>query len=116
MARPPVMRDSWYVYAGDYAALEITLFSGDYPADLSAYSQWRASWRTSWDSADSVELDVDTSRIGSGVIVVGIPGEKSSVDTGVIRTGVWDLQAIDNGQTVRTFLYGRVLWIGDVTR
>lgn len=47
---------------------------------------------------------------------MGIPGEKSSVDTGVILTGVWDLQAIDNGQTVRTFLYGRVLWIGDVTR
>ena len=114
MANPPVMLEAWNVYAGDYCALEIFLKTGDSPTDISGYTNFRSQWRKSWSDVDPVELDVSVDEDTSS-IVIAIPGELSAVNGGLIRSGVWDLQAENDGVT-RTFVRGKVFWRGDVTR
>ena len=114
MANPPVMLNPWNVYAGDYCALEIFLKTGDSPTDISGYTNFRSQWRKSWSDTVSVDLEVSLERDASSV-VIAIPGELSAVDGGVVRSGVWDLQAENDG-VVRTFVRGKVFWRGDVTR
>ena len=54
MLEPAVLGVPWHIYAGDYRALEATIFSGDAPADLSRFTDWRAQWRRSASSRESV--------------------------------------------------------------
>ena len=109
----PVDVGVWQVYGGDYRAIEATIHSGDAPADLSRFTDWRAQWRRYASSRESVDLVVDAERASQGIIVVSIPGELSGVD-GQLRSGVFDVQASDEG-VVRTFFRGTIVWEGDVT-
>ena len=109
----PVDVGAWRIYGGDYRAIEATVYSGDAPADLSRFTGWRAQWRPYASSRESVDLVVDAERSSQGIIVVSIPGELSGVD-GQLRSGVFDVQASDEG-VVRTFFRGTIVWEGDVT-
>ena len=109
----PVDVGVWRIYSGDYRAIEATIFSGDEPADLSRFTGWRAQWRPYSSSRASVDLTVDAERASQGIIVVSIPGELSGVD-GQLRSGVFDVQASDEG-VVRTFFRGTIVWEGGVT-
>ena len=109
----PVDVGVWRIYGGDYRAIEATIHSGDAPADLSRFTDWLAQWRPYASSRASVDLTVDAERASEGVIVVSIPGELSGVG-GQLRSGVFDVQASDEG-VVRTFFRGTIVWEGDVT-
>lgn len=109
----PVDIGTWRIYGGDYRAIEATVYAGDAPADLSHFTDWRAQWRTYSSSRASVDLTVDAERASEGIVVVAIPGELSGVD-GQLRSGVFDVQASDEG-VVRTFFRGTIVWEGDVT-
>ena len=109
----PVDIGTWRIYGGDYRAIEATVYAGDAPADLSHFTDWRAQWRTYASSRSSVDLTVDAERASEGIVVVSIPGELSGVD-GQLRSGVFDVQASDEG-VVRTFFRGTIVWEGDVT-
>ena len=109
----PINVGAWRIYGGDYRAIEATIHSGDAPADLSRFTDWRAQWRPYPSSRMSVDLVVDAERASEGIVVVAIPGELSGVD-GHLRSGVFDVQASDQG-VVRTFFRGTIVWKGDVT-
>ena len=109
----PVDIGAWRIYGGDYRALEATVYAGEAHADLSRFTDWRAQWRPYASSRVSVDLMVDAERASEGIIVVSIPGELSGVG-GQLRSGVFDVQASDEG-VVRTFFRGTIVWEGDVT-
>lgn len=109
----PVDIGTWRIYGGDYRAIVATIYAGDAPADLSHFTDWRAQWRTYSSSRASVDLTVDAERASEGIVVVSIPGELSGVG-GQLRSGIFDVQAYDEG-VVRTFFRGTIVWEGDVT-
>ena len=109
----PVDIGTWRIYGGDYRAIEATVYAGDAPADLSHFTDWRAQWRPYSSSRQVIDLVVDAERASHGIIVVSVPGELSGVD-GQLRSGVFDVQASDEG-VVRTFFRGSIVWEGDVT-
>lgn len=110
----PARIEAWRIYAGDDAQVTLTLTVDGVPADLSGWGEWRAAWRVRPGVGVPVELVVDVSRVSEGVVVVRVPGALSAVDGGVVRSGVWDLQARREGET-KTFVRGSVEWVGDVT-
>lgn len=111
----PELPDPWPIYAGDDEALEVTLKDQDCnPIDLSEYVI-QAAWRCEPLAAESVPLEIDTSKANEGVLTVYISGEQSAVDGGTVRCGVFDIQTKKDGVT-RTILRGDVNWQGDVER
>lgn len=108
MAKPPTVTSFWNIYAGDDSTIRIVFLE----KDLSGYSNWRASWRPTWDSKTAYEFGV---IVSGDTVTLHIPGDASEYPTGVVRSGVWDLQAESNGK-VHTLIRGKINWIGDVTR
>lgn len=110
----PTMLQPWQIYAGDDTQITLTLTNNGTPANLTAWGDWQACWRPAPGQDPTIPLQVDTSQLDEGRITVHIPASLTAVDGGVIRDGVWDLQARKDGHT-KTFVRGEIEWIGDVT-
>lgn len=115
MRAVPIMPEPWQIYAGDDEALQVTLRDDNCDRISLDGFTITAAWRCSSCSDPEVQLRVDDSHAADGVITVFISGDQSSVDGGVIRDGVFDIQTVKDGVT-RTILRGNVAWMGDVER
>ncbi|WP_188043658.1 hypothetical protein [Changpingibacter yushuensis] len=112
----PTVTEALEIYAGDYASFGIVFKREDgTPADMSRFTHWRAQWRRSPGAKGAVNLDLDTSNTIDGKITLIFWGDKTAVDGGEIRSGVFDIQAEDQA-TIRTLLKGSISWKGDTTR
>lgn len=108
MAKPPTVSSFWQVYAGDDSTVRI-VFHG---RDISEYTDWRAAWRPTWDSSTVYEIDT---TVSNDTVALHLPGSASAYPDGVVRSGVWDVQAKRGSETI-TLIRGGLNWIGDVTR
>jgi hypothetical protein len=112
---PPTLRHPWRVYAGDDNTLTVTITDTDgQPVDLSAATV-TAAWRALDTTPAQVPLTVDTTRAADGVLTITATADDTAVEAGTIRSGLFDIQAVQNGTTT-TILRGPVTWEADITR
>lgn len=109
------------IYAGDTAEWPPFTFTTDgTPIDLTDWDDWTATWRPTPGSADSVDLDVDTTAGATGTVKITASATATRAMQNLAPKvfdgfGYWDLQAV-NGAVVRTWLRGKTINREDVTR
>jgi hypothetical protein len=112
----PVIIPNIKVYQGDTftASYVFNDKTTGLPINLVAagWASWIAQWRPTEASTEVVNFTVDATYASTGRIIV----TASTVNTRLIKDGIWDLQATQSGTVVRTWIRGRVESIGDVTR
>jgi hypothetical protein len=104
------------IYAGDTRHFPPIILDDD---ELSEWDSWEATWRPSATSAQSVPIDVDTSRLAEGIVLLTASAEATrrmwELRLGQTDTGIWDLQS-KKGTEVRTWIWGETSHRGDATR
>ena len=114
---PAELDEPWQLYAGDDAIMSLTLTAkktGE-PIDVTDLDL-RAAWRKSKDSTEQVLLDLQVIDATQGKLQIYISHDQTSVESGTIRSGVFDLQTVNSAGFVRTLVRGKVKWTKDVTR
>ena len=117
MSMPAELDEPWQLYAGDDAIMSLTLTAkktGE-PIDVTDLDL-RAAWRKSKDSTEQVLLDLQVIDATQGKLQIYISHDQTSVESGTIRSGVFDLQTVNSAGFVRTLVRGKVKWTKDVTR
>ena len=115
MSMPAQLQETWKLYAGDDAFLDLTVTAGGLPLDLTGF-ELRAAWRESVAAASQVELNLQVINAPAGQLRLSIDHNMTSVDAGVIRSGVFDIQTVNPDGLVRTLVTGKTKWREDVTR
>jgi hypothetical protein len=104
------------LYAGDTVPFPVIIIDDD---ELEEWGSWEATWRPSATSSQSVPIDVDTSRLAEGLVLLTASAEATrrmwELRLGRTDTGIWDLQSKKDAE-VRTWIWGETSHRGDATR